>query len=410
MSATPVVPREPSQRGGRPAPMTERPGPAGSVDRLPYLDGLRGFAALWVVMSHTLELTGGRFPMVSRGYLAVDLFMVLSGFLMAFHYRLREQREPWEAPRTWLTFWSRRYFRIAPVFYVLLAIALACGPWLGEWRHQIAAAFPRSATLPERYLDRSAENIASHVTFLFGALPRLSFNTPLPDWSIGLEMQFYAAFPFLMLVLRLGALRSAAVLVAVCLALPALAPNYFSGFAMPSMLVLKLDLFVAGMLLAASLQRRNAGALIAAAMALPLAELWRHGDLVDGAARVLLVAGMAVLVHHRRLSPLPLAGPPVVGAIRLLDSPAGRFLGDTSYGVYLLHLLVLLPLIGALSLHPAFVALGGASRFTIAIALAAIPVYGGGWLLLHLIERPGIALGRRVVGAARSGAVRQPAL
>jgi peptidoglycan/LPS O-acetylase OafA/YrhL len=56
-------------------------------DHLPWLDGLRGLAALWVLISHVQILSGMKYvPVLSWGGLAVDLFMILSGFLMAHHY------------------------------------------------------------------------------------------------------------------------------------------------------------------------------------------------------------------------------------------------------------------------------------------------------------------------------------
>src|SRR3569832_20408 len=110
-----------------------------NAEHLPWLDGLRGFAALWVLASHVQILSGMHaVPVLSWGGLAVDLFMLLSGFLMAHHYVLRREREPWEDRSTFLIFWLRRFFRIAPLYYVLLVIALGLGPWLGEAREMIA--------------------------------------------------------------------------------------------------------------------------------------------------------------------------------------------------------------------------------------------------------------------------------
>ena len=98
---------------------------ANNTDHLPWLDGLRGFAALWVLVSHAQILSGMRgIPVLSWGELAVDLFMLLSGFLMAHHYVLRQEKEPWDAKATFYTFWLRRFFRIAPLYYFLLFFAL----------------------------------------------------------------------------------------------------------------------------------------------------------------------------------------------------------------------------------------------------------------------------------------------
>ena len=78
------------------------------------LDGLRGGAALWVLIGHATILTGTRIPILSKPDLAVDLFMMLSGFLMCFHYLERRETEPWHRRSTWTLFWTRRFFRIAP--------------------------------------------------------------------------------------------------------------------------------------------------------------------------------------------------------------------------------------------------------------------------------------------------------
>ena len=41
----------------------------------------------------------------------------------------------------------------------------------------------------------------AHFTFLFGFIPRYAASTHIPDWSIGLEMQFYLFFPFIAILL-----------------------------------------------------------------------------------------------------------------------------------------------------------------------------------------------------------------
>src|ERR1700753_742354 len=75
------------------------------------LDGLRGVAALLVVIFHVFETySGDRFhQVINHGYLAVDFFFVLSGFVVAYAYDDR-----WDKMTTW-DFFKRRLVRLQPM-------------------------------------------------------------------------------------------------------------------------------------------------------------------------------------------------------------------------------------------------------------------------------------------------------
>lgn len=81
------------------------------------LDGLRGVAALTVVMFHLFESYGGRSNTIGHGYLAVDFFFALSGFVIGYAYDDR-----WNRMSTW-DFFKRRLVRLHPM--VILAATLA---------------------------------------------------------------------------------------------------------------------------------------------------------------------------------------------------------------------------------------------------------------------------------------------
>jgi peptidoglycan/LPS O-acetylase OafA/YrhL len=53
---------------------------------VPSLDGFRGIAASWVLLGHAAIQTGFKVPVLDKPDLGVDLFILLSGFLMVFHY------------------------------------------------------------------------------------------------------------------------------------------------------------------------------------------------------------------------------------------------------------------------------------------------------------------------------------
>src|SRR6478735_11764280 len=138
---------------------------SGSSGRIGSLDGLRGIAALWVLIGHAMLLTGWHLPLIGDPDLGVDLFIMLSGFLMVFHYQLRQDKEPWSEISTWSNFWTRRFFRIAPLYYVMLAIAIALGPVIFDSRMVIDHFLEVTPQQPERYLDGSLENVLLHVSF-----------------------------------------------------------------------------------------------------------------------------------------------------------------------------------------------------------------------------------------------------
>ena len=360
---------------------------------LPWLDGLRGIAALWVLLHHIFILTGGRsMPILSWGKLAVDLFMMLSGFLMAHHYMLRRSARPWGARSTWTDFWARRWFRISPLYYVLLAAALVLGPFIAHHRDLVAAVWPGTATTAARYSDSSLTNVVMHATYLFGLVPSYVFRTALPDWSIGLEMQFYLAFPFIMLALhRGGPLRAGLLLVLACLGLRWLFPGFFSSFPSPSFLPLKLYVFMIGIWMAMALATGQPGKYLLASVGVSALYVLFERSTTEAVARVMVVAGLFYMIW-------PVPGPLRDRTAAVLSNRLARFMGDTSYGLYLLHLLLLIPLAGWLASIPQYVQLPLAVRFAVCAVLVVPPCYLGAWLLYKWIEMPGIALGKRILG------------
>lgn len=82
-----------------------------SKPRYEILDGLRGVAALMVVMFHLFETysRGPAFQIINHGYLAVDFFFVLSGFVIGYAYDDR-----WDRMTTW-GFFKRRLTRLHPM-------------------------------------------------------------------------------------------------------------------------------------------------------------------------------------------------------------------------------------------------------------------------------------------------------
>src|SRR5688572_10971303 len=148
------------------------------LNRVPGLDGLRGVAILAVVSYHA---TGGAFP--AAGYFGVDLFFVLSGYLITSLLIAEWHRDGSISLRR---FWMRRARRLLPALLVYLgALALIA-----------AYALSRDAVEP-RFVVATA--LASLYTTNF-----LAMNNMLGDaqqtwigglWSLAAEEQFYLVWP-----------------------------------------------------------------------------------------------------------------------------------------------------------------------------------------------------------------------
>lgn len=370
------------------------------MNRIECLDGLRGLAALWVLIGHCLILTGFSLPILGKPDLGVDLFILLSGFLMTFQFQLRKDREDWARPATWAAFWTRRFFRISPLYFVLLAAALLAGKAIYADRVVIDSFLGQPLQAPERYTDASASNIALHVTYLFGLLPEYAFRTPLPDWSLGLEMQFYAVFPFAVLLAgRFGWIRTALCVSILSVSIALLAGALGAAYPMPSFLPLKMHLFAAGTLIAAALERQQAACLAAAAVLVAI-PIGGKTDLLHLVVREGIFLGFFALVHWRAI-------PWIDRLSRLLGAPPFHWLGELSYGVYLVHLLVL-HRVAAWTIEEWAQDMPAAARFTLTFAITAPIAYGLAYASYRLVELQGQSLGRAVIARfGRSKLARQ---
>lgn len=361
------------------------------------LEGLRGLAAAWVLIGHTCMLTGFRVPGLANPALGVDLFIFISGYLMASHYERRKQVEPWREISTPLKFWLRRFFRIAPLYYLLLAIAFYFAPALGEFREELGKLVPGSSTDHIRYELPTLANVIAHVSFLFGILPQYSFTTPMPDWSIGLEMQYYAVFPLIMLAIaRYGYMPILVGLTIACGLAIFIWQDFASSFPMPSLLILKFHLFAAGMLLCKAVTEKRVGWVICGLCVITVSaviEPSRGIKLALMQQAIFIFIGILIWPYNR---PSPI--------FRLLknifSSRPMVLMGTLSYSTYLIHLLILIPVAAVVMRNS--ISTSNTFSFSVTVFITLITSYSLAFLLYEAIERPGIQMGKRLIGRLNS--------
>lgn len=166
----------------------DEPRTAAAASRLawsPALDGLRAIAVLLVMFFHF-----GRAAWVPGGWLGVDVFFVLSGFLITT-LLLRE----WQATRTisLKDFYVRRMLRLLPAFGAFLAIYLL-----------LLLTFPETWLQPGQDIADAFLQTLFAITYLqnwliaAGVEPTHSFGH---IWSLAIEMQFYLVWPPLLLAM-----------------------------------------------------------------------------------------------------------------------------------------------------------------------------------------------------------------
>jgi peptidoglycan/LPS O-acetylase OafA/YrhL len=298
---------------------------------MPELDTVRGAAILMVFLFHGFEdftPTGPNIPAWERlflsatslGWIGVNLFFVLSGFLINGILLDSANR-----PQHYSRFYSRRALRILPAYYLLIAV-LVLLPRIGFTRLHTSWAF---AGLSAIYL--------SNITPLFG-VPR----DYAPLWSLAVEEHFYLVWPGAVKVLTRRGLAITAALICACEPVLRALAVARGGLWWGPYTWLSADGLALGALLAIFVRsrwslRKNllmlsslAAFVAAAALAVTVA-----------VPRFLAVSLRATCVNYVALSVLALAlwlgtGP----HWKFVNLRILSFYGFISYGLYLIHALI----------------------------------------------------------------------
>ncbi|MEX8492833.1 acyltransferase family protein [Sphaerotilus sp.] len=326
----------------------------------PDLDGLRAIAVLLVLAHHAMP---GWLP---GGYLGVDLFFVLSGYLISqILWRALD-----EGDFRLSSFYRRRVQRIFPALLLVIAATLALGAWLlwpGEYRALGEQAAAAAVFLLNFDLARA--------TGYFDTAARL--KPLLHLWSLSIEEQFYLVWP--LLLLGLHRLRMRVLPVVAGLALVSLAAMLVSA---------RLDAAAAFFL-----PQARAWELLAGACAAAMPQHDRRGGAVQAALGLALIAASAAWIGPQRATSVVVVVP-VLGTMALLlaapDNPVSRRLlanppmvglGLVSYPLYLWHWPLLSLATVAASGLPAPAVRG-------ALVLASLLLATLTWMLLEQRIRP----------------------
>ena len=372
---------------------------------IPAIEGLRGIAVLWVVLFHYVVVREGRFDdpaiaaftavkpldvLAHNGYLGVDLFFIITGFLLTLPWFLRDARG--ESSPSLREFYARRFWRIAPAYYVQLAVfflvVLPILKGIAYWRSDLYVV---------------VFNAVAHSVFLQNTTPltsgSLNINGAL--WSLTAEAQYYVLLPLVAPLFLRAPRASLVAAIAIAVAWQMGARHGFDG-------IIRFQLALGApwpwteamirQLLLTQLPSYFAHFAIGILAGRAWVR-WRANPLAPGprlALQFAAVAGLGVLyVVYGHLGPFlgeitwlvtPFAFGAVFFALAASDTKVAhpilgegplRWLGRVSYSAYLYHLLVL----ALWNAHPP--ASGWAS-----LPLYLATVFSIAWVSWRFVERP----------------------
>jgi len=385
--------------------------PSAAVSRLQPIEGLRAYLVLWALAGHAFWAAGyepeglsGLPKLVLLTHLPVNLAIIISGFVIFLS--LDKQRE------TYQQFIVRRFFRLFPVFILLVVVAIPLSI-LALWNVTHAGQYLTSDQIEHltasigSWWENIQWHLPLHLLMIHGLVPEILVTEASqafvqPAWVVSLEWQFYLVAPLAFAwavsskpLRRLG-------LCAVCLALFMAAryvlPNVMHGAALP----FHVEYFFLGAASYFIYKRRAAHQLADTAfpMACCLAVflVWVSSSVWPLVPIGLWVMFLGLLLEQPSSFSFRLVSP-------LLTNPLVQYLGRISYSMYLSHILVIIVMQYALLTWAPDLSQFVHAGMLLACATAATIVVSAG--LYHYLEAPWIHAGRalayKLVGQGQVG-------
>lgn len=366
------------------------------TNRYTHLEGLRAYLAIWVAVGHGLQTSGyleggGLVKFLLMGDQAVHMFVILSGFVIT-HLLLRGQE-------SYPTYITRRFFRLYPAYVVACVIGFFMLPYWAElgdkvrWADDPGWASYASGVkeIASQSWDNTLPHALLHAVMLHGTvpteiLPRASMTFLPAAWSISLEWQFYLIAPLVLAAaMSANAWRAIVTFALLVVAYALYSKGKMGTWVLPAFIIAGAPYFAVGII------SRLIGDKVAGLQIHPLALSAIAALLIisfaPGQYALLLWIPIFLFLHSGRTD----------WSTKAFDwifaNPVARWVGEGSYSLYLIHRPVQVVMATlAISYVPNI-----QKPLMLAVQLAAVVLAVPVALLMwKLIEKPGMALGRRL--------------
>ncbi len=368
-----------------------------NADRLPGLQALRMMAAMAVFVMHCIffsphwiqsavDFTFAYFP------LGVQLFYVISAFALMQSTRL------YDSQRTWVTqFYLKRFFRIAPLYYVLIPVTMIASRML----------FGSDDTTPLE--------IVTNVLFINNFWPEYASGIPYAGWSVSVEVLFYLIFP--LCFVHVGSIRVALGLAIAAVALGEVArpfldkaPFWFRPFGDIAFLA-NFRYFAFGLLAWVCFDRLRRSPWGAREAGFKTVAAYHLGFTLASAALLAVILILDAQLRAAQRFDMVVWGvlfATIVVWVTVREMPLLRwapfqFLGERSYSLYLMHMLVVMAMrpVTAWVYLACLPALGAWLALATAVFATGCVVVAVSSITYALIERLGMDAGNSIVRRLR---------